>query len=216
MRPSLRFRRFTTAQCVVAVIGGVALVLSTGCGNGSASTELKPERPQTTFIGPRITASDSNFYQALDLDHAGAEIRVLEATALTSPNVAYLGAVAVWPRDLRQGSALGTGPKFPPPGIRGHHSLEQVIPAAETAFVPTGWDQPAPVSIAFGFRLDGKDDGAVNGMRIVYEVDGERKVELYRIAIIACPPPKGCRGADRIQDSEFTDNVLRRYGLLPE
>lgn len=72
------------------------------------------------------------------------------------------------------------------------------------------------MSIAFGFRLDGKDDGAVNGMRIVYEVDGERKVERYRIAIIACPPPKGCRGPSRIGDAEFTDNVLRRYGLLPE
>ncbi|MBA3745205.1 hypothetical protein [Sporichthya sp.] len=150
----------------------------------------------------------------MDLDHPGAEIRVLEVTALTSPNVVYLGAVAIWPRDLRSGS-LGTGPKFPPPRIRGHHAVDQVIPAAETALVPKGWDEPAPVSIAFGFRLDGKEPGAVNGLRIVYEVDGERKVELYRIAIIACAPPKGCRGARQMDDPEFTDNVLRRYGLLP-
>ncbi len=55
---------------------------------------------------------------------------------------------------------------------------------------------------------------SVNGMRIVYEVDGKRKVEVHRIAIVACPPPKGCPGLQK--DPDFSDNVLRRYGLLPD
>lgn len=190
------------------------LTLTAGCGAGSDESALKPTRPAFTFTGPPLTAKDRNFHQALYLDYPGAEIRVLDATALTSPNVTFLGAVLVWPRDLKSGN-VGGGPKFPPPGIRGHHRLDEVVPATETTFVAEGSSGPASVTIVFGFRLDGTEDGAVNGMRIVYEVDGERKTELHRIAMIACPPPQGCRGAGRMDDPEFTDNVLRRYGLLP-
>lgn len=200
---------------MAAALGAMLIALIAGCGSDADATTLTPTRPETTLIGPPITAKDPTFHAAVYLDHPGAEIRVLDVDALTSPNVSFLGAVAVWPRDLK-GENVGSGPKFPPPGIRGHHAVEEVIPAGETAFVPKGWDGPASVAIAFGFRLNGVEDGAANGMRIVYEVDGKRKTELYRIAIIACPPPKGCRGATKADDPEFTDDILRRYGLVPE
>lgn len=197
-----------------AWVAAVLLALTAGCGEGSDASALKPTEPEFTFTGPPITTKDPTFHQAVYLDHPGSEIRVLDVTALTSPNVNFLGAVAVWPRDLK-GENVGGGPKFPPPGIRGHHPVDQAIPAAETAFAPPGWDTPASVAVAFGFRLDGSDDGAVNGLRIVYEVDGQRKVELHRIAIIACPPPKGCPREGSTDEPDFGDTVLRRHGLLP-
>jgi hypothetical protein len=191
------------------------LALTAGCGAGSDTATLKPTDPQTTMIGPLITTQDTSFHNAVYLDHPGAEIRVLDVDALTSPNVTFLGAVTVWPRDLK-GENVGAGPSFPPPGIRRSHAIDQVVPPAETAFVPSGWNGPASLAIAFGFRLNGAENGAVNGMRVVYEVDGKRNVKLFRIAMIACPPPKGCGGSGQSDDPDFTDKVLRQYGLLPD
>lgn len=197
---------------VVGFAVPLLLALTAGCGGGSDATVLKPSRPTTTFIGPPITAKNPTFHQAVDLDFPGSEIRVLDVSALTSPNVTFLGAVAVWPRDLKKEN-VGGGPEFPPPGNRGEHPVDQVIPAAETAFVPAGRDAPASVAIAFGFRMNGEGTGAVNGMRIVYEVDGKRKVEVRKIAIVACLP-KRC--GDRVSQPGFSDSVLRQYGLLPD
>lgn len=207
-------RRRPSARLLCAAAAAV-LVLTAGCGTDSNEATLKPTQPESTFTGPPLTAKDRNFHQALYLDYPGAEIRVLDATALTSPNVTFLGAVVVWPRDLKSGN-VGGGPKFPPPGIRAHHGLGEAVPAAETSFVREGSSGPASVTVVLGFRLDGTENGAVNGMRIVYEVDGERKTELHRIAMIACPPPKGCRGAGFGTDPDFEETTLRRYGLLPE
>lgn len=207
-----RATRSRTARLLGAMAPTVAMTLAlVGCG-GSDGPALKPTRPEATFIGPPITTKDPTFHQAVDLDFPGSEIHVLDVSALTSPNVTFLGAVAVWPRDLKKGS-VGGGPKFPPPEIRGDHPVDQLIPAAETAFVPEGWDGPASVAIAFGFRMNGEGTGAVNGMRIVYEVNGKRKVEVRKIAIVACLP-KHC--GDRSTELGFSDGVLRQYGLLPD
>lgn len=202
------FRWGRTTAFAVAV-----LVVLAACGHGSDEA-LKPVRPETTFTGPPITEKNPTFHQAVYLDHPGSEIRVVDVSALTSPNVTYLGAVAIWPRDLKSGN-VGGGPKFPPPAVREHHPFDEVVPATETAIVPAGWNGPASVTIALGFRLEGLDPGAVNGFRVVYEVDGERKVLLERIAIIACLKPKACDGPG-FEEPDFGEGVLRKYGLLPD
>ncbi|MGQ0624691.1 MAG: hypothetical protein ACT4PP_08625 [Sporichthyaceae bacterium] len=199
----------------LVALGAVILALTSACGPGDGSA-LRPSRPTTTFIGPPITEKNPTFHQTFMIDHPGAQITVLEVTALTSPNVTHLGSVAVWPRDLK--GPIGGGPGFPPPGIRGHHALDEVIPAAETLFEPAGYDEPAAVGIAVGFRLNGTGVGAVNGVRLVYEVDDKRIVDVQRVAIIAClrPKAKDCDGPRFLDDPDFADKTLRRYGLLPE
>lgn len=204
--------RLRRPRLLAGIVIGALLTLMTGCGDDSDSAALKPSRPETTFFGPPITETNPTFHQALDLDYPGSEIRVLDVSALTSPNVTFLGAVAVWPRDLKKEN-VGGGPMYPPPGIRGHHAVDEVIPAAETAFVPQGRKEPASVAITFGFRMEGAGNGAVNGMRIVYEVDGQRRVEVRKIAIVACLP-KGC--ADAMDQPGFTESILSQYGLIPE
>lgn len=184
------------------------------CGSGSGDESLKPARPTTTFTGPPITAKDPTFHVSFYLDHPGSELKVLEVTALTSPNVKSLGAVTVWPRDLLNGN-VGGGPKFPPPDIKASHALDEVVPASETTFIPKGFEGPGKVAVSVGFRLEDNGVGAVNGVRIVYEVDGKRKVEVHRTAVIACVKPKSCRGSAFGDDPEFETKTLRSNGLLP-
>lgn len=215
MTPSRVVRPAAAAKRSAVAIGVALLALTSACSSGSGAGALKPSKPETTFIAPPITAKNPTFHQSLDLDYPGTEIKVLEVTALTSPNVTYLGAVAVWPRDLKEAS-VGGGPEFPPPGIKGHHALEEVIPATETSFVPKGFEEPASVAIAVGFRLNGSDVGAVNGMRLVYEVDGKKKMELRRIAIIVCFQKKTCDSSNFDRNPHYDKAILRMYGLLPE
>lgn len=197
----------------MAVLAVVVSALA-ACGSGSGDESLEPAKPTTTFTGPPITVKDPTFHVSFYLAYPGSELKVLEVTALTSPNVTSLGAVTVWPRDLLDGN-VGGGPKFPPPDIKASHTLGEVVPASETTFVPKGFDGPGDVAVSVGFRLEDQSVGAVNGVRIVYLVDGKRKVEVHRTAVIACVKPKSCRGPGFNDDPDFATKTLRTFGLLP-
>lgn len=182
-------------------------------GGGGDAFELT--RPTTTYIGIGVTAQDPNFHVSVDLDHTpGATIRVVEVLAHTSSNVDFLGAVAIWPRDIKDVS-VGAGNEFPPTSVNGTHPVNQVVPSAETLFKPKGLNAPAAVDVVAGFRLRAGDIGAMNGIRVVYEVDGKRLTKDSPQAGIACKP-KGCDGPTGSDDPDFQNRVLREAGLLPK
>lgn len=185
------------------------------CGSGDDGA-LKPSRPTTTAVGSfGVTDTQRDFHLSFTIDHPGSVIRVLEVQALTSPNVKYLGAVTVWPRDL-PGENMGFGPKYPPPAAKRVHQLNEEIPAAETVVVPAPFTEPPAVHVVTGFRLIDGDIGATNGVRVSYEVDGKQSSETWTVAAIACRKPTGCKGPAGSDDPGFEDRVLRAAGLLPK
>lgn len=196
----------------------VALILvssSSGCGSGDDQT-FKPTRPTTTAVGGfGLTEDQRNFHLSFDIDRPGATIRVLDVQALTSPNVQYLGAVTVWPRDLPDAN-IGFGPKYPPPKAKAVHALEDEIPSTETRFVPEGFSEPPVVHVVTGFRLLRGEIGAVNGVRVTYEADGEKSTDTWTVAAIGCLRPKDCEGPAGSDDPDFENRVLTEAGLLPK
>lgn len=196
----------------------VTLILvsgTSGCGSGDGQA-FKPTRPTTTAVGGfGLTEDQRNFHLSFDIDRPGATIRVLEVEALTSPNVQYLGAVTVWPRDL-PGANIGFGPKYPPPKAKTVHPLSEEIPATETLVVPAGFSEPAVVHVVTGFRLLRGEIGAVNGVRVTYEADGKKSTDTWTVAAIGCLRPKDCEGPTGSEDPDFENRVLTEAGLLPK
>lgn len=179
------------------------------------SDSFELTRPTTTYIGIGVSEQDRNFHVGVDLDHMpGSTVQVLDVQAHTSPNVDFLGAVVVWPRDVKS-IGVGAGIKFPPAKVKGTHPIDAPIPAEETLFEPKGFGAPGDVTVVAGFRLREGDVGAMNGIRVVYEVDGKRVTKDSPQAGIACLP-KGCDGPTGTDDPNFQTRVLREAGLLPK
>lgn len=162
-------------------------------------TSLIPGRTEFSLATARIYA-------------AGKEVKVLSFAVLPSSNVEVLGAVAVWPRDLDGEPPVG-GPGFPPRNQQRHHPIDAVVPAAATSFIPAGFDVPPPLTLVLGFRLL-SGAGAVNGVTVVYSVDGETQRRHFRHAVIACLESEPCN--EDGNDPDFVRNLLRRDGLLAE
>lgn len=130
------------------VAGGIAFGLS----NGGGADELPHLRPEATFRLENMAAGKTEFSLATPTILApGKEVQILSVKAAYSPNVEYLGASAVWPRD-HQGTTFAGGPGFPSPRQKAHDPLDAVVPAAETSFVPPGQTGPQPVTVTLGFR----------------------------------------------------------------
>jgi hypothetical protein len=185
------------------------------CGS-SGDSALKPSRPTTTAVGGfGLTQTQRDFHLSFDIDRPGSTIQVVDVQALTSPNVEYLGAVTVWPRDL-PGANIGFGPKYPPPKAKAVHPLSVKIPAPETLFVPKGFGEPATVQVVTGFRLLSGDIGATNGVRVTYEADGKKATDTWTVAAIACLKPVSCKGPTGSDDPDFEHRVLTEAGLLPK
>lgn len=197
-----------------AATGALALLTGlTACGSGEA--EFEPSRPTTTAVGFHVTDSQRDFHLSFRIERPGATIRVLDVQALTSPNVEFLGAVTVWPRDL-PGENMGIGLKYPPPKAKAVHEVSEEIPAAETLVVPKPFTEPPAVYVVAGFRLRSGDIGAMNGVKVTYEADGKKSTDTWTVAGIACLKPKMCKGPAGSDDPEFENRVLREAGLLPK
>lgn len=209
MRPRTVPRSVLVAVTLILVSG------AGGCGSEDDQT-FKPARPTTTAVGGfGLTENQRDFHLSFDIDRPGTTIKVLEVQALTSPNVQYLGAVTVWPRDL-PGSNIGFGPKYPPPKAKAVHPLTEEIPVAETLVMPAGFSEPAVVHVVAGFRLLQGDVGAVNGVRVTYAADGKKTSNTWTVAAIGCVKPKMCKGPTGSDDPDFENRVLREAGLLPK
>lgn len=122
----------------------------------------------------------------------------------------------VWPRDQTD-EPYGGGPGYPAPEQGPHHpAFGVVIPAAETAFVPPGFDKTPPLMVTAGFRITSGDVGAVNGVRVTYRADGQTKEQVFRQAIVGCVKPNPCENPKGEDPSGFADGVLRQFGLVQE
>lgn len=201
---------------IIAFVGSLALAAPlSACGSGG-ETAIKPLRPTTTAVGGfGLTETQRDFHLSFRIERPGTTIRVLNVQALASPNVQYLGAVTVWPRDLPMQN-MGFGPEFPPPKAKATHGLDEEIPAAETQVVPKPFSQPPPIWVVTGFRLLEGDIGAMNGVTVTYEASGKKSTDTWTVAAIACLQPKKCEGPQGSDDPNFENRVLSEAGLLPK
>jgi hypothetical protein len=152
---------------------------------------------------------------SLYLYDLGKDVQIVEVKARTSPNVEYLGAFTVWPRDFPTNKYLG-GPDFPPARLKVRHPIDETVPAAETTVLPEGYRKPPPLTVALGFRIASGDVGAVNGVRVIYKLGGKIKHHDFREAVIGCVQPNPCQSQEGTDHSEFEDQALRRFDLVPK
>lgn len=176
-----------------------------------------PTDPSTTY-GVSLDKDESDFTMGLlYIERPGAELEILEVHPLTSPNVEFLGAFTVWPRDFLTSSRLAVSPTFPPSRMKVRHSLGEVVPAAETGFVPAGESEaPSPLTVAAGFRIRSGDKGAVNGIQVVYKAGSKTLRQVFKQAAFVCIKPLRCTPPDGVSTSEWENQFLRQFGLLPE
>lgn len=210
---SRRWLGVVLAALVVAgaCVGGIALA-----GGEGGADQFEASDPRAGYIMPLEGREKTFTMSSLYIDRPGSEIQVLSVEALTSPNVQYIGAVNIWPRDLAT-NALTVGPGYPAPEITKHHAVDEVVPAAETNLAPLpGTSSPQPLALALGFRLVSGELGAVNGVRVTYRADGEKTEEIFRHALIVCTKPRLCEPSRGESESEYNDRVLSQFGLLPQ
>lgn len=214
--------RLSSRRCLYRLVGAVTAIAGLALAGGAvlwsndSEDLLKPLNPQVTYGGVQMTADTQEFTIGnLRIERPGEEVTVLEVTALTSPNVEYLGAFTIWPRDFPT-NKLVAGPGFPPERMKDRHALGEGASAVETAFVPPGDTdgQPPPLAVAAGFRLASGDVGAVNGVQVVYKVGDETVREVFREAAIVCLP--SCESRPDFAEADFNERILRQLGLLPK
>jgi hypothetical protein len=212
-------RRPSRAIIVSLIAVLIAAVAGAGLWLRHGGDEFAVAEPTTGYkLFPMDPGKTEFFLGGLYLRQPGREVEIRDVKVLSSPNVEYLGAFTIWPRDY-SANKLVVGPGFPPSELKDRHpALGVKVPAAETGFMPADWSrpEPPPLTVAVGFRVTSGDVGAVNGVRVVYTVNGTIKHEDFHHAVIACVKPNTCKAPDGRISSEYNDEVLRRFGLLPE
>jgi len=174
---------------------------------------LHPRRPQTVFGLESLTPQQTSFTViTISIYAAGKDVEILGLRPVTTPNVAYLGAITVWPRNEGD-SAVDGGPGFPERGILHYHpAIGVVIPASETSYLYPGESTPRELRVNAGFRLTSGDIGAVNDVEVTYRVGDKRHREHSRVAIIACMKP--CKQSDPEQEIfDWEHAVLAQFGM---
>jgi hypothetical protein len=210
-----RARRRSILAALVAVVAlgsvGGALALR---GHGD---QLRPSNPKTTY-GLLLEPQDKSSVTlaSIYLRHPGKTIEIISVTPLTSPNIQTLGTFTVWPQDYPTNRLL-VGPGFPAPELKARHpAIGAKIPASETGRIPSDGGEPFPVTVGLGFRLGSGDLGVINGVQVVYKIDGKTTSELFREAVIVCAPPNRCAPAKGQTQDQFEDAALAQFGLLPK
>lgn len=140
------------------------------------------------------------------LSEPGKVLEIIRLRTLTTPNVKYLGAFTVWPRNRDSISETGFG--FPEDGAQvWHPAFGTPIPAAETGFQHPDEEIIRPVWVQAGFRLTSGAVGAVNDVEVTYRADDEeRRVRSGNGAIVCVRP---CDDADRYKDVLLWERDVR-------
>ncbi len=207
-------------RTIAAVAVLVALAVAGGFGWWrSAADERLPINGASIGAVMELPKKQPAFTMgAFLIDRPGTEITVLEVSPRTSPNVEFLGAFTVWPRD-EPDNKLTTSRGFPPPrrlfdpAVR--HPLGEPIPATETAHIPGGvYNEPPPVRVMAGFRIRSGDLAAVKGVEIEYRVNGKKVRELFDHEIIACVDPLPCDPPAGTSSTEWHNQIFGQFGLL--
>lgn len=214
MNPSRR--RLVVAVAGVAILAACLGGIAVARAGGGADDEFVAAAPTGGYVMELKKADPTFTLSSIYIERPG-EVRILEVRALTSPNVEYLGAaVNVWPSEYRT-TPLSVGPGFPSPELKVHHPLEEPVPVAEMNLAPQpGVTSPPPLAIAAGFRIVSGDLGAVNGVRVIYTANGERFVETFRQAVIACVKPRPCDEPEGTDFNTWQNGILTEFGLLRE
>ncbi|GAA0609040.1 hypothetical protein GCM10009547_08850 [Sporichthya brevicatena] len=148
---------------------------------------------------------------ALYLDETDREISIISVTPLTTANVQYIGARAIWPNQDVYGNWQVPGRGFPRPQVKVSHPVTERIPAHITDFHDEN-GLTHSVRLVAGFRLVSGDIGAVNGIEVVYR-DGDSIVrKVFRVAALACFEREHCVD-DNEQDLVYTP-TLDELGLV--
>ncbi len=197
------------------IVTGVitALLLVVGSSWAWAQTRPEPFRVDTPQIGAAGVAMDRNQVFHIGFDYVkatGKAFQLLDAQAITSTNVEFLGAVAALAQDGATG--VGVGPAFPPKEVTATFPIGTTIPETATDYTPPGWAEPARVALIGGFRLTHGEIGGVNGIRVVYAIDGKRHTAIARHAAVVCS--NGCRQY-LDADDDWAHHALRVLNLLP-
>lgn len=205
---------------LAASVAAALVAASAGIGFWAKGGEEFPRRdPEFRTILPPFTQKDAKFSVGLDIKEKGKDIRILEVTALTSPNVEYLGANAIWPRDLDpENGQPGVGEADWPAGTHGRHPIDLVVPAAELKFEPEGFGAPGDLFVQAGFRLASGDLGGLNGLKLRYKIGGKTKTKYYSYAVLVCMKPNNCGGVMEpgVQPGErdFYQRAFVQLGLV--
>ena len=209
-------RRWTVAAVAAALVAGSVVVgLSLHGGD-----EFPRRDPEFTTVLPAFSPNNANFSVGLDIKDKGHDVEILEVKAFTSPNVQYLGANAIWPRDLRPGGQPGVGEADWPAGPHSRHSIDTVVPASELDFVPVHFGPGAPgdLFVQAGFRLASGDLGGLNGLKLRYKVGGKTKTKYFSYGVVVCMKPNRCGGvtlAERTaEDYKFYERAYVQLGLV--
>ena len=110
---------------------------------------------------------------SLPRNSTGSDI-VLESIEPAAP-VVGLAIIDIVTSDLRNGS-VGTLQGYPP--------LQMVTsPVNGTAITTAAGSRPA-VQILIGYRLSGRDDGSITGLKIIYTHDGQRFSTVLDVELV--------------------------------
>lgn len=177
-----------------ALVGAVALAgsaIAATTWRGRDGEDLPRKSPEVSYKLFDMEPTDADFSMGdFWIEEPGQRIEIVSVKALISPNVEYLGAYVVWPRDVPKGR-LSFGPGFPYPDQKVRHRLDEVIPASETAYTTPGEAEPEYPTVTLGFRvLSGM--GGVNGIHVTYKANGKTKRKYLSVSAIACVKPLNC------------------------
>jgi hypothetical protein len=191
------------------VAAGLVVVLAGGAGtglwlHGRGSDGPTVYYPQVDYTLHPLEPSATSFsLGSITIAESGADVQILSVRPIYSDNLEYLGAFAVWPRDL-SGSPFGVGPGFPAAEQSRHHPLDQLIPAAETTYGTTATSpRPLPLSITVGFKFRAGDRGVLDAVEITYRAGTQVKHMLVKQAVIACVAPRSCAQPAGQSDADY-------------
>ncbi len=214
-RPNPNRRRLALAAAGVVALAACAGGLALTRSGDDGGAELVAAKPEAGYLMTLKKSERTFTLGSIYIQRPGEEVRVLEVSALMSPNVEYIGAVNVWPSN-HAAQALSIGPGFPAPELKVHHPLDEAVPASETDNTPLpGTTAPQPIAVAVGFRVASGDLGAVNGVRVVYTANGKKVTETFHEAVIVCVDPRPCDEPEGMDFNTWRDGVLNQFGLLP-
>ncbi|MGQ0625824.1 MAG: hypothetical protein ACT4PP_14395 [Sporichthyaceae bacterium] len=185
------------AICAAAAV----LALGITAGTVDALNEQGPRlgaAPELVFDDLPLSPAAPDFSLAGHFPEQDGEIVVHSVTPLMSANVAYLGASMARTRPVRR-SNLVADAGYPQPALRITRPLGTAIAGTKQVIVMAG------------FRLLSEQVGAVNGLEVVYSVDGRRKRTLFPYAAIVCFDRPSC--APRGAQYGWQEQTLHRLGV---
>lgn len=162
-------------------------------------------RFEPVVLNPKAPEFSSNALY-LDTKPGDGPVNIISVTPLTTANVEYLGARSIWPSaDGPYGNWQIPGRGFPRPQVKESHPITEQIPASEAGYTDE-YGNHRSIRLVVGFRMTSGDQGAFNGIEVVYRV-GDRTVrQLFRSATLVCFELQHCQN-ENLQSLRYTSDI---------